>query len=530
MIPGYDPYESAGDCFFDEEAAELACGFFPDCLKHVKGEWAGNPMVLEPWQKAVVGNLFGWKRPDGSRRYREGFLYVPRKNGKTALAAGVVVLSMFVDREPGAEIYSAAGDRDQATLVYGVVKEMIAQEPQLARRCKVYTATKRILLDDNVSYYTAISADAGTKHGYNASLVVVDELHVQPNRELVDVLKTSMGTRRQPLMLYLTTADYKRKSICNETYEYACKVRDGVIDNPAFLPIIYEATEKDNWQSEKTWAKANPNLGVSVKLDFLRSEYQKALDSPSFENTFKRLYLNIQTETDVKFFDLMKWDNCDERIDEAELVGQECYAGFDLATNTDIAGYALLFPWYDGKYVVLPRLFIPKDNAWKRKRRDRVDYDVWAADGWLKMTPGDVVDYSLIRESFWRDAQKYKILKCAFDRWGFEALRQQFMQEGADEEMFVAFGQGFASMSAPTKELEKLILAERIIHNQNPVLRWMASNTVVEQDAASNIKPNKKKSPEKIDGIVMTIMALGLAITTPPDEPSVYEDRGPLIF
>ncbi len=524
-IPGYDPYETAADCIFDEEAAQLACDFFPEMLHHVKGEWAGTPIILEDWQKAVIGNTFGWKRPDGTRRYREVFLYVPRKNSKTTMAAGIVVMSLFCDGEPGAEIYSAAGDRDQATLVYIPVREMIAKEPRLSEQCKVYTATKRILLNDNISYYTAISADAGTKHGYNASVVVVDELHVQPNRELVDVLKTSMGTRRQPLMMYLTTADYKRKSICNETYEYACKIRDGVIENPAFLPIIYEATEKDDWTDEEVWKKTNPNYGVSVKPDFLRSEFQKAQDSPQFENTFKRLYLNIQTETDVKFFDMQRWDACDERVDESMLAGKECFAGFDLAANKDVAGYVLLFPW-DDKYVVLPRLFIPKDNAYRRERQDRVPYTTWARDGYLTMTPGNVIDYSYIQKSFWDDCSKFKIRECAFDRWGFEALRQQFLADGAPEDMFVAFGQGYASMSAPTSELEKLILAENIIHNQNPVLRWMASNTVVQQDAAGNIKPNKEKSPEKIDGIVMTIMALGRAITQPPEEVSVYEERG----
>jgi len=442
------------------------------------------------------------------------------------MAAGIVVLTLFCDHEPGAEIYSAAGDRDQATLVYIPVREMIAKEPELAKRCKVYTATKRILLDDNVSYYTAISADAGTKHGYNASVVVVDELHVQPNRELVDVLKTSMGTRRQPLMMYLTTADYKRESICNETYEYACRVRDGVVDNYAFLPVIYEASEKDDWTDRKVWARANPNYGISVKPEFLESEFQHAKDAPSFENTFKRLYLNIQTETDVKFFDFSRWDACDERVDESELFGKQCFAGFDLAANTDVAGYVLLFPWSDEKYVILPRLFIPKDNAYKRERQDRVPYSVWAGDKYLTMTPGNVIDYSFIRKTFWSDCEKFNIQGCAFDRWNFEALRQEFLAEGAPESMFIAFGQGFASMAAPTSAFEKLVLAEKIIHNQHPVLRWMASNTVVESDAAGNIKPNKKKSPEKIDGIVMTIMALGLAITQPAEKESVYEKRG----
>ena len=530
LIPGYDPYESAGDCVFDEEAAELACGFFPDCLHHVEGEWGGTPLVLKDWQKAIIGNLFGWKRPDGTRRYREALLYVPRKNGKTAMTAGTVNYVLFCDKEPGAKIYSAAGDRDQASLMYMLVCDMIAQEPLLKQQCKVYRAAKRVLLNDKISFYEPVSSDAFTKHGYNAHVAIVDELHVQKNRELVDVLKTSMGTRRQPLMIYITTADYKGKSICNEVYEYAGKVRDGIIKNPAFLPVIYEATEKDDWTSEEVWAKANPNLGVSVKLDFLQSEFQRALDSPQFENTFKRLYLNIQTETDVKFFAMDRWDNCDERVDESMLAGRECFAGFDLATNTDIAGYALLFPWDDEKYVVLPRLFIPKDNLWKRVRQDRVPYDQWANDGYLTTTPGNAIQYSAVKKSFWQDAGKFKIREGAFDRWNFEALRQQFMDEGVDEEFFVAFGQGFASMSAPMSELERLILAEKIIHNQNPVLRWMASNTVVQQDPAGNIKPNKEKSPEKIDGIVMTIMALGRAITQPPEPVSVYEERGPIIL
>lgn len=522
-IPGYDPYETAGDCVFDEDAAQLACDFFPEMLTHVKGEWAGRPLILEDWQKAVIGNLFGWKRPDGTRRYQTALLYVPRKNAKTTLTAGIVVFVGTCDGEPGAEIYSAAADREQAHLVFVLAEAMIRAEPDLESRCEIFK--KAIVFEDGISSYKSISADASTKHGYNAHLVVVDELHAQPNGDLVEVLETSQGSRRQPLMLYLTTADFKRKSTCNTTLEYAKKVRDGIIDDNSFLPIIYEADEKDDWHSEETWRKANPNYGISVKTQYMKKKYQKAIDSPQFENTFKRLHLNIQTETDVKFFDMKRWDACDERVDESMLAGKECFAGFDLAANKDVAGYALLFPW-DDKYVVLPRLFIPKDNAYKRERQDRVPYTTWANDGYLTMTPGNVIDFSYIKKSFWDDCSKFKIRECAFDRWGFEALRQQFLAEGAPEDMFVAFGQGYASMSAPTSELEKLILAENIIHNQNPVLRWMASNTVVQQDAAGNIKPNKEKSPEKIDGIVMTIMALGRAITLPPEEISVYETRG----
>lgn len=528
LIPGYDPYESAGDCWFDEEAAELACGFFPDCLRHVKGEWAGTPIVLEPWQKAIIGNLFGWKRPDGMRRYRTALLYLPRKNAKTTLAAGIVVFVGSCDGEAGAEIYSAAADREQAQLVFVIAREMILAKKELKDRTQIYK--KAIVFEDGLSSYKSISADAATKHGYNAHLVVVDELHAQPNSDLVEVLETSQASRRQPLMIYLTTADFKRESICNSTLEYACKVRDGKIEDESFLPVIYAASEKDDWKSEDTWRAANPNYGISVKADYIKRKCKKAEDTPRFENTFKRLHLNIQTDTDVKFFAMDRWDSCTDYIGEEVLAGRSCYAGFDLATNTDIAGYVLLFPWDDEKYVILPRLFIPKDNLWKRVRVDKVPYDIWATDGHLTITPGNAIDYSFIKESFWRDAEKYKIEKCAFDRWGFEALRQQFISEGVPEDMFIAFGQGYASMSAPMKALERIVLAEKLIHNGHPILKWMASNTVVMEDARENIAPNKKKSPEKIDGIVMTIMALGLAITQPPEEPSVYEGRGMLIL
>ena len=527
-IPGYDPFASAGDCVFDEEAAELACGFFADCLHHVKGEWAGTLIVLEDWQKAVIGNIFGWKRPDGSRRYRTVLLYVPRKNAKTTLAAGIVVFVGSCDNEPGAEIYSAAADREQAQLVFIIAREMILSEPELKRRTEIFK--KAIVFEDGLTSYKSISADASTKHGYNAHLVVVDELHAQPNGDLVEVLETSMGSRRQPLMIYLTTADFKRESICNTTLDYACKVRDGIIKDDSFLPVIYAATEKDDWKSEDTWRKANPNYDVSVYPEYIKGKCQKALDSPRFENTFKRLHLNIQTETDVKFFAMERWDACTDHVDEEALAGRSCYAGFDLAANTDIAGYVLLFPWDDEKYVVLPRLFIPKDNLWKRVRHDKVPYDQWADDGYLTTTPGNVIDYGFIKEAFWQDAKKYKIEKCAFDRWGFEALRQQFIEEGVPEDMFIAFGQGYASMSLPMKAVERIVLGEKLIHNGHPVLRWMASNTVVMEDARENIAPNKKACPEKIDGIVMLIMALGLAITEPPKQPSVYEERGPIII
>jgi phage terminase large subunit-like protein len=336
------------------------------------------------------------------------------------------------------------------------------------------------------------------------------------------------ANRIQPLMLFFTTADFDRPSICNEEYDYACKVRDNVIEDPSYLPVIYEAKTTDDWRDEKVWRKANPNLGVSVSLDYLRDECKRAQEIPAYENTFRRLHLNQRTEQDVRWLTLDLWDACGTAFDESSLKGRACYAGFDLSSNTDVAGYDLLFPpekderlWY-----VLPRLYIPKDNAIKRERRDKVPYFAWAKEGYITMTPGNVVDYAYIKAQFEQDRKDFNIREVAFDRWNFEALRQQFLAEGMADEFFVAFGQGFASMSAPTKELEKLLLARELAHGGHPVLRWMASNVAVESDAAGNVKPSKKRSPEKIDGIVMLIMALGRALVSAGPKISIYESRG----
>ena len=295
LIPGYDPFTAAGDCTFDEDAAKHAVGFFEDCLTHVKGELAGQYVLLAPWQQAVVGNLFGWKRPDGTRRYREAFIFVPRKQGKTLIASGLALYSFFCDGEPGAEIYCAAADRDQAKLLWDVARRQIMAEPVLANACRLYQHS--IVIDSMGSSFKAISADAHTKHGYNSHFVVVDELHAQPNSELVDVLLTSTGARRQPMVVYLSTSDFERPSVCNQKHEYAAKVRDGIIDDPYFLPVIYEASRDDDWTDPEVWAKVNPNLGVSLSLEYLERECRRAQETPSYENTFKRLHLNIRTQS-----------------------------------------------------------------------------------------------------------------------------------------------------------------------------------------------------------------------------------------
>jgi phage terminase large subunit-like protein len=501
----------------------VAVAFFERLLHHVKGEWSGEVFKLQPWQRELIGELFGWKRPDGSRRYRRAYIEIPRKNGKSTLAAGIGLLLLFADDEPGAEIYSAAADRDQAAIVFDVAKGMVESSPQLQRLAEVFK--RSITVPATRSSYKVLSADAFTKHGLNAHGVIFDELHAQPNRELWDVLSTSMGARRQPLLVAITTAGYDRESVCWEQHEYARQVIAGVIEDPAFFGYIAAADEADDWTAPETWTKANPGLGVSVKLDYLETECRRAQNSPAYQNTFRRLHLNQWTQQETRWLDLAAWDRCAMAVDAEELRGRRCYAGLDLASTTDIAALVLVFPPSEPEepYQALPFFWIPGENLVEKGRRDRVSYDGWVRAGLMTATPGNVIDYETIRAAVELLGERYDIGDVAFDRWGAVQMSQQLEAAGFT---MVAMGQGMQSMSPPTKELLRLVLDGRLAHGGNPVLRWMADNLVVQTDPAGNIKPNKAKSTAKIDGMVALIMALDRATRHGAAARSVYESRG----
>ena len=533
-MPGYDPFATAGPgCWLDHDAAQIAIDFFPECLKHIEGAVAGNPFVLEPWQQAVIGNIFGWKTKDehgrAVRRYREVFLYVPRKNGKTPLAAGICLFMLFCDGEPGAQIFSAAADREQAALLYRHAKGMIEREPELESRARIYGGSGHrsvVLRDDPGSSYKVLSADADTKHGTASSCVLIDELHAQPNRELVDVLQTSMASanRTQPLLVHITTADVDRPSICNEKHNYATRVRDGRIEDRSFLPIIYEVTKDDDFSDAAVWARANPNLGISVSTDYLRRECQRAKETPSYLNTFLRLHLNVKTQNDVRWITGELWDRCGGPVDPELLKGRRCFGGLDLSSKIDVTAWVLLFPpdERDELWRVLPRFFVPADNARDRENKDRVPYQTWARQGLVTATEGNVVDYDWIKQQILDDSALFQIEEIAYDPWNATQIALQLTDLGAK---MVEFHQGFRSMSEPTKELERLLTAAQLAHGGNEPLRWMAGNTTVEEDPAGNLKPSKRKSTERIDGIVALIMALGRALLG-ADGSSVYETRG----
>jgi phage terminase large subunit-like protein len=442
-----------------------------------------------------------------------------------------------MDQEAGAEIYSAAADKEQASLVFDCAKAMIAANKQLQNALETYR--RSIVYMEEASSYKPLSADAFTKHGFNAHAIIFDELHAQPNRELVDVLHTSTGSRRQPLEIYITTAGFDRNTICWEYHDYALKcleyrqwqedVRNGKADadkhrgngDPTFLPVIFAATEEDDWHSPEVWKKANPNLGISIKEDYLIKEHLKACELPAYENTFKRLHLCIWTSQQTRWIPMDAWDKCGGLVDPEDLKGKPCWLGMDLSTTQDISAVALLFPL--GEIIkCLMYFWVPEENLVQRVKKDHVPYDVWARQKFIETTPGNVIDYDFIRKKI-NDLKKvYNIREIGCDKWNAVQIMTQLEADGFT---VASLSQGYSSMSAPTKALEGLVLSRRFEHGNNPVLRWMADNVAIRQDSEGNIRPDKEKSTERIDGVVAIINGMSrLLLDT--NKTSIYTSRG----
>lgn len=512
--------------YFDETAASRVCSFFEKNLYHSKGEWAGQLFKLEDWQSIdILRPVFGWMRPNGFRRFRVVYIELPRKNGKSTIFAGLGNYLFIADKEPGAEIYTAATKEEQAKIIHKEAERMVRRSPALSNIVTVYRKYMEIKETDSTFY--PLGADSTTLDGLNTHGALIDELHAHKKRELYDVILTSTGARRQAMMASITTAGFDRNSICYELREYSEKLLRGIIKDESFFCYIATIDEGDDWTDPKSWAKANPNLDISIKQDYLENQLKKAIESNAFENTFKRLHLNIWTEQDVRWLSMAAWDECGEPFDIEELEGRECFAGLDLSSTTDITAAALVFPFEDGTLKTLFKFWIPDENMRQRAHRDRVPYVDWANQGLINATPGNVIDYDRVREDFKSLGEMYDIREIAIDRWNATQLMTQLDGDGFT---VVPFGQGYASMSAPTKELEAAILSKKLQHGGNKVARWMASNVAVEMDAAGNIKPSKKVSIERIDGMVALIMAFGRYSVYKDDLYSVYSDRGLITF
>ena len=514
---------------YDKSAADYAVAFIEN-LCHTKGTWAGKPFELIDWQEQIIRDLFGTLKPNGYRQFNTAYIEIPKKQGKSELAAAVALLLTCGDGEERAEVYGCAADRQQAAIVFDVAADMVRMCPALSKRVKILASQKRLIYTPTNSFYQVLSAEAYSKHGFNIHGVVFDELHTQPNRKLFDVMTKGSGdARMQPLYFLITTAGTDTHSICYETHQKAKDIIEGRKIDPTFYPVIYGADESDDWTNPKVWKKANPSLDITVGIDKVKAACESAKQNPGEENAFRQLRLNQWVKQAVRWMPMEKWDKCAFAVDEDELEGRVCYGGLDLSSTTDITAFVLVFPPLDeeDKYIILPYFWIPEDNLTLRVNRDHVPYDVWERQGYLQTTEGNVVHYSFIEKFIDRLGERFNIREIAFDRWGAVQMVQNLESMGFT---VVPFGQGFKDMSPPTKELMKLVLEQKIAHGGHPVLRWNMDNIYIRTDPAGNIKADKEKSTEKIDGAVATIMALDRAIRCGNDRGARGSDERGLLF
>ena len=514
---------------YDKKKADRAVTFIEN-LCHTKGKWAGTPFWLLPWQEQLIRDIFGIVKPDGNRQFRTAFVEICKKVGKSELAAAIALYLLYADNEPSAEVYGAAADRQQASIVFDVAKQMVEMSPALMKRSKLMGATKRIVNYGNVGYYQVLSAEVGGKHGFSVSGLVFDEIHTQPNRQLYDVLtKGSSDARQNPLHFIITTAGNDRHSIAYELHTKAVDILEGRRVDPTFYPVVYGLKDDEDWEDEANWYKVNPSLGYTVDVERLRDAYREAKQNPADEITFKWLRCNMWVSSTVAWIPDAIYMRGNEPINMASLEGRDCYAGLDLSSTGDITALVLIFPPRDEdeKFVLLPYFWIPEETIPRRVKANSVPYDIWEKQGYIMSTEGNVIHYDFIEKFIMDLSEKYHILEIAVDRWNATHVIQNLEDNGLT---MVPFGQGFASMSAPTKEFYRLLMEGKIIHGGHPVMRWMAGNVVVDTDPAGNIKVTKAKSKEKIDGIVAAIMALDRAVRHEGESRSVYDTRGIILI
>jgi len=495
----------------DLTGAERVREFFRRFLQHSKGQFAGKPFELAEWQyEEIIKPLYGTMQPDGRRRYRQGYLSFARKAGKSTIVAGLALYHLVADGEMGAEVYAAASARDQAALIFAESANMIEQSPELRARLTVSRATKRIIDRQTRSVFKAVSAEVPHLHGLNASFVVVDEIAQQPHRELYDVLATSMGARHQPLLLTIGTAGSDRLSIAYELYEHSKQVLATPSLDPAFFACIKEVPEAADWADESVWGLANPGLGDFRGIDDLRQERDRALLTPARVVAFKNLYLNQWTASDeTAWLDMNAWDRCGAMLPDGELAEVECFGGLDLSSTRDLTAFALVFPIGDRVYLRTWQ-WLPADGIAERERQSRVPYRRWADEGRIELIPGPVIDKTIVVERIIELSKRFRIRAIGFDRWGADMVVTALQNGGL---VVHEWGQGFQSLSTPTKEVETLVASGKLGHGGCPLLRWCAASTAIRSDPAQNIKPSKPdrlKSTKKIDPIVAGIMATGV--------------------
>ena len=512
---------------FSEERADRAVRFIEGYLHHTKGQFAGQPFLLRDWQKQHIREIFGRLNDDGSRQIRQVYWEIPKKNGKSQIAAGVALALLYTDREPSAEIYGAAADRDQSAIVFDVAASMVRGNRRLSARSKVIDSSKRIVVPQSGSFYRALSADVAGKHGFNSHGVIFDEIHAQRDRRLWEVLTFGAGdTRRQPLVFGITTAGIPGESpVAEELHEYADQILRGIIPpDPTFYPVIYAAPPEADWTSEEVWRACNPALGDFLNLDSVRAACERAKRLPSEQNSFRRLRLNQWVKQETRFIDMAAWDACATPVDLGAAKDLTWYAGLDLSTKLDVTALVLVAQDGGGAFNILPYFWVPRDNLNDRPNQESVMYRHWADKSLIHLTGGNVVDFAAVRRKIneLRDEAGLHIRQIAFDPWGATQMSQQLAEDGFE---MVEVGQTFRHLSEPTKELQSSLVEGKVRHGGHPVLRWMADCMTVKSDINSNVrpvKPDRLKSSKRIDGIVAAIMAMDRVIRNEGDGTITY--------
>lgn len=490
--------------YFDKDAAERPIKFIEEFCRHVKGELTGQKMKLMKWEKdEVIRPLFGWKRKaDDLRRYRSLYLEVPRKNDKTTLSTAIMLYLLVADGEKGAEVYTAAGNEDQARISYGIAASMIESEPRLNSVLKCFS--RQIYYQKSDSFMRALSRESKTKHGFNAHGVIIDEVHIHEDEELIEALETSTGSRSQPLVIKITTAGIRKEGSPGwETHKHALKVKNKTIDDPTTLVVMYGADEDDDPFSSKVWKKANPGYGKSLKPYYIEAEANKAKIRPSKLNTFKRLHLNIWTGTLKDFIPDKVFRKIGREIDWGEYEGRQCVSALDLSKGKDFTCFTLLFE--DNTFKT--NLYIPQENIHERKNSAQIL--TWADQGFIKLTPGRTVDQDFIKADVMKAAEIYDLKCVAYDDWNTTKLVKELEDEGIQ---MVEVRQGYKTLSPATKAFEKMVLDEEIFHDNNPALIWQNSNVTLREDPAGNIKPDKQESTDSIDAIVTVVMCVAVGV------------------
>jgi len=509
-------------CYFDMAAAQKVRRFIERFLRHSKGKWSRKPFELCRWQwEQIIAPLFGWRRADGTRRYRRAYVEVPKKNGKSTLAAAILLYMLVADGESGAEVYSGAVNRKQAGIIFQEIHSMIRKSPALAELLRAVPHKKRIEYDDECAWYQSLSADAESEDGLNIHCAVIDELHRHKSRALFDVLKFGGAARDQPLTFIITTAgNPDEHSIGWQQHIYAKQIVDGERIDTSYFAKIYAADPEDDWKDPATWHKANPGLGDTLSLQAFRDDFTAALGNLAEEANFKRLRLNLWLHEETSWLPITAWIACRQPLEPfGVLEGRPCWGGLDMSWTTDLSAFVLAFPWpEDQSFSLLSFFWAPEDAFRERERRNRQRLDAWFEAGLIRKVPGAIIDHQIVLADVVELSQKYQILGINADPYNAVQLLLNMVAAGLQVQ---EFRQTITNYNGPMKEAEKAILSKKIRHDGNPVMEWMFKNMAVRTDAQGNRMPAKNKAPDKIDGIAAKIMAIGGCISNPaPSENS----------